>query len=468
MSAPPVITTPPEPVAPRNVAAEQMQQAIEFERNGRLEEAESAIDRCLAVMPDAGEAVHLKGVLAFKRGRQQEGAELMERSMRLGTPQPHYYRNLCEVYRVLGRYDEALNAGRRAHSLLPNDPHALANLAILHYERGESDATIACCERALELDPNLPSAHFEMAEALLLRGEFERGWEEYEWRYKIPNAGTLMPKTEQPQWDGSDIGDETLLLIADQGFGDSIQFCRYMPWVAERARNVVMACSHELKPLLEQQPGITKVIERWEDCPRFHSYCPLSGLPRLHGTRLGNIPAPVPYIKAPEDRVQRYKERLESLLPADYRRVGIVWAGRPTHANDRNRSIHVNTLKPIFEVPRTAFVVLQKGPRTSDLGAYFEQAPIVNLGAECHDFIDTLSVVQSLDLVIGVDTSVIHLAAASGKPVWTMLPFAPDWRWLRDRPDSPWYPTLRLFRQAKPRRWDLVTAEVAEALRALP
>jgi hypothetical protein len=441
-----------------------MQQAIELERAGRLDEAEAAIDRCLQASPDMGEALHLKGVLAFKRGRQQEGAALMERSMQLGTPQPHYYRNLCEVYRVLGRYDEALNAGRRAHALLPNDPHALANLAILHYERGESDATIACCERALELDPTLPSAHFELAEALLLRGEFERGWEEYEWRYKIPNAGTLMPKTDRPQWDGAPLGDQTLLLIADQGFGDSIQFCRYMPWVAERCSNVVVACSHELRPLLAQQPGISRLIERWEDCPKFHVFCPLSGLPRLHGTRGHNVPATVPYLAVKEDAARSYKQRLDALVPKGYRRVGIVWAGRPTHANDRNRSVSLTQLKSIFEVPETAFIVLQKGPRAADIGNYFGTAPLINMAAECNDFEDTLAVISALDLVVTVDTAVGHLTGALGKPAWIMLPFAPDWRWLLKRTDTPWYPSVRLFRQPSPRRWDLVTADVARAL----
>ena len=445
-----------------------MQLATEHEQAGRLDEAESILRHVIAEAGDHPPALHLMGIVAFKKDRIDESVRLMERSIALAPMEALYYRNICEVYRVLGRLDEALVAGNRAASLAPSDVHCHHNLGVLHYHRLELDEAIASGERAIALDPNFAGAHFGIAEASLLRGDFARGWEEYEWRMKLANAPPLLPPTERPQWDGSPMRDGTLLLIADQGYGDVIQFARYIPWAAARCAQLAIACSAELHPVIEQQAGAAPLFDHWERAPEFTRYCPLSGLPRLAGTDLDTIPGGVPYVRADPARSALWAERLDALLPRGYRRIGIAWAGRPTHHNDRNRSTALATFAPLTEIPGIAFVSLQKGPAQAQIGGYWGRAPLVNLGPEIRDFGDTMAVVDCLERVITVDTSVAHLAGAMGKEAWVMLPYAPDWRWLLDRADSPWYPAHRLFRQGPDRSWDAVIDGIARELLPAP
>jgi Flp pilus assembly protein TadD len=445
--------------------ADRFQRATAYEAAGRLAEAEAEIDAVLCEAREYADAVHLKGVVAFKRGRPEEGAALIEEAVALDRPKPIYYRNLCEVYRVLGRYDEALEAGCTALAANPFDAESHRNLSVLYYARGQPEEAITAAEHALALDPSLPGAHFGLAEALLLRGRFSRGWEEYEWRFKLRGVPSLMPRTDLPQWDGGMLPNDRLLLVADQGFGDGIQFARYIPWAAARCRELVVACSRELQPILRQLPGIKLLFDRWEEAPRAAAYSPLSGLPRLHGTRLDTIPAGIPYLSADPARVAVWAARLAGLTARHHRRIGLVWAGRPTHNNDRNRSTTLDSLAPLGELEEVSFVSLQKGAARAQIGGYFGKAPLVNLASEIADFADTMAVLAALDLIVTVDTAVAHLAGAMGRPVWIMLPFAPDWRWLQDRVDSPWYPTARLFRQSAPRRWDSVVMPIVEALR---
>jgi len=439
--------------------------AAEFERNGRLPEASRLLAHARTAAPDQADVLHLSGIVAFREKKPDEALKLMERAIELGTDTALYLRNICEIYRYQGRLDEALAAGQRASAMAPNDPMALHNLAIIHYERLETDAAIDCARRALVLDSTMPGAHFELAEALLLKGEMEEGWERYEWRYRIAGAAPLMPPTDKSQWDGRSLPNDTLLLIADQGFGDVIQFARYIPWAAQFARHVAVAGSAEVAPLVRQIFPQATIFQRWEDCPTYAMFCPLSGLPRLHRTRVDTIPAPIPYLRADPTRVAQWRARIENLTPAGYRRIGIVWAGRPTHNNDRNRSVPLTTFNPLANLPRTALVSLQKGDASAQAGNYFGRAPLINLGAEIQDYADTMAIMESLDLMVTVDTSVAHLAGALGKPIWVMTPRAPDWRWLLDRTDTPWYPSMRLFRQKEHRNWKPVMAEIATAAR---
>ena len=455
-------TLPPASGAER--IAQLMQLATGHEQAGRLAEAESALRGIIAEAADHPPALHLMGIVAFRMDRFDEAVRLMERSLALAPTEAVYYRNVCEVYRVLGRFDEALVAGRRAATLAPNDLHCHHNLGVLHYHRLELDAAIVGSERAIALGPDFAGGHFGIAEASLLRGDFARGWEEYEWRFKLANAPALLPQTERPQWDGSPIRDGTLLLIADQGYGDVIQFARYIPWAAARCGRLVIACSAELHPVIEQQAGVGLLFDHWERAPEYMAYCALSGLPRLAGTRLETIPAEIPYVRADPAKSAVWAERLSGLLPRGYRRIGIVWAGRPTHHNDRNRSTMLGSFAPLTEIPGIALVSLQKGAAQSQIGGYWGRAPLVNLGPELRDFGDTMAVLECLERVVAVDTSVVHLAGAMGKPAWVMLPHAPDWRWLLDRTDSPWYPTLRLFRQGPERSWDAVIAGIAKEI----
>jgi Flp pilus assembly protein TadD len=441
----------------------------EHEQAGRLDEAERVLSQVLAEAPDRFGAAHLLGIVLFKKDRIDEAARLMERSIALAPNNALFYRNICEVYRILGRYDDALAAGRRAATLAPNDPHCHHNLGVLHYHRLELEAAIAAAERALALEPGLAGAHFGIAEASLLRGDFKRGWEEYEWRFRLANAPQLMPPTDKPQWDGRPLPDETLLLIADQGYGDVIQFARYIPWAAKRCGSTAVACSAELIPVISQIAGVGTIFTHLERQPNFAAFIPLSGLPRLAGTDIDTIPRePMPYLRAPAEKIDHWADRLDTLVPRGTTRIGIAWAGRPTHHNDRNRSTSLSTFAPLTELPGVTLLSLQKGPGQAQIGQYWGKAPLLSLGPEIRDFGDTMAIIDRLDMIVTVDTSLGHLAAAMAKPVWTMLPYAPDWRWLLDRTDSPWYPTLRLFRQAKPREWEPVMEKIVEDLTKAP
>jgi len=445
---------------------EVLRVANEYEQSGRHEDARRLLDHILAVAPNQGDALHLAGVVAFRLGDPARSLELMQRSLQHGIDTPLYLRNICEVYRAMGRLDEALEAARRATLLAPADPLCRHNQAIIHYHRLELDQALDCADRALRIDPRLPGAHFVRAETLLLRGEWAEGWEEYEWRFRIGGAAPLMTATGKPQWDGTALPDRTLLLIADQGFGDVIQFSRYIPWATERCPSIAIACSAEVQPMLRQIAPAAKQFVRWQDAPDYAAFCPLSGLPRLAGTRVDTVPASVPYLHAISERSSHWAQRLEGLVPRGFRRVGVIWAGRPTHNNDRNRSALLADFAPLADVAGIALLALQKGPKTGQAGGYYGRAPLINIGAEIDDYDDTMAILDNLDLLVTVDTSVAHLAGAMGRPVWIMLPRAPDWRWLLERTDTPWYPSVRLFRQPTVRRWDDVAQTIATELAA--
>ncbi len=439
--------------------------AAEYERAKRWPEADRLLNHILAVAPNQADSLHLAGIVSFRLGRHAQALDQMERAIAHGVDTPLYLRNICEVYRSLGRLDEALASARQAAALSPSDPLCLHNLSVIHYERLELEESIACADRALAMNAGLPGAHFARAEALLLRGDWAEGWEEYEWRFRIAEAAPLMPPTDRPQWDGTAFSNGRLLLVADQGFGDIIQFGRYIDWAVGRCPDIVIACPPEVVSIMRQLCPSAAIALRWEDSLPFRAFVPLSGLPRLHGTRPGNVPAPVPYLRADPARVAAWRQRLDGLAPAGFKRVGIVWAGRPTHNNDRRRSTTLASFGPIASVPRVALVSLQKGPSADQAGRYFGRAPLVNIGAEIGDYDDTMALLSSLDQVITVDTSVGHLSAALGRPTWIMLAHAPDWRWLMDREDTPWYPTVRLFRQKVAGDWGDVMRRVGSALR---
>ncbi len=441
---------------------EMLRLASEFMNGARLDEAERLLTRILKVAPDSPAALHLKGVLLFRTSRYQAAAELTERAVELAPEATEFRRNLCPIYERIGRYEDALRIGQQALDLNQYDLQTLHNLALVHYRRLQLDDSLACARRAVALDPSAPGPHFQLAETLLLRGEFAEGWREYEWRYRIAGAAPPLPPSNRPQWDGEPLRDGKLLLIADQGYGDAIQFARYIPWVGERCPDVVIAADPVLHPLIRQVSAATPLVDRWDNCPPFAAYCPLSGLPRLHGTTLATVPRTTPYLRADASRAACWRRRMQDLMPPGIRRIGIVWAGRPTHSNDSNRSATLAAFGPLAELEATTLVSLQKGAAQAEIGGYFGGAQLLNLGAEIADFVDTMAVIEGLDLVVTVDTAVAHLAGAMGKPVWIALPYAPDWRWLLDRTDSPWYPTARLFRQPRPGDWGSTMRQVVQ------
>jgi Tfp pilus assembly protein PilF len=440
-------------------------EAAAHEQAGRLDEAEQVLAQLLEAMPESAIAHHQAGIVSHKRGRVREALGRMEQALRLQPDQPVFYRNIAELYRLESRLDEAHEYASRSVSLAPEDAHGYYNLGVIQYDCLEIEQAIGSLRRALLLDNTMAAAHFELAEALLVSGQFEEGWREYEWRFSMAHSPSLLPSNDRPLWDGKPMPGGTLLLIGDQGFGDTIQFSRYIPEVAKRCSTVVVACSRDMQPIVAQHAGIARCVDRWDDVPAFDAYCPLSGLPHCFGTRVETIPAAPRYLHADPQWVSQWRARIDALVPAGYRRIGLVWAGRPTHGNDFNRSMHLQQLEALAKLERVAFISLQMGPTQAEIGRYFGAAPLFNLGAEIRDFNDTMAILANIEQLVTVDTAVAHLAGAMGVPVFLMLPYAPDWRWLMTRSDTPWYPSVTLCRQRGPGHWQGVVEQVADALR---
>ncbi len=443
-------------------------------REGRLDAAEQAATEVVAANPDHHKALHLLGLIRWRRGDGPGAIAYIERAIALPGANAIWHSDVAEMCRVEGRLDQALSHCKRAVKLSPDNADAHYNLGLIHSDRGEIDEAIAHERQAIELRPDHAAAHFELGEALLLAGQFREGWEEYEWAWKVPGIPTLIPADVGAGrgWNGEPLHDKTLLLIADQGFGDVIQFMRYIPRAAERCRELVVACSVEVKPLIthmvEKISKPVRMFQIWKEVPFFDHYMALSSLPRLFGTELNTIPAETPYLQADAERAECWRQRLEALTMAGHRRIGLVWAGRPQHLNDRNRSIAFSEFAPLATLEDVTIISLQKGAGGAQVGSYYGAAPLINLGPEIKDYADTAAIIANLDLVVTVDTSVAHLTGALDRPASILLPFAPDWRWLRHRSDSPWYPSVRLYRQPKPREWTSVIGALTQDIREQP
>jgi hypothetical protein len=313
--------------------------------------------------------------------------------------------------------------------------------------------------RVVTLQPDHADAHYHSALAALSIGNFRDGWQQYEWRWR--SFGAAARRTfAQPLWLGdTSLEGRTILLHAEQGMGDAIQFARYVPLVAQRARSVVLEVHRPLKSLLGRLEGAAAVFNLGDPLPSFDLQCPLLSLPLAFGTELGTIPGREPYLRSSDASRMIWSERLPQRQPL---RVGLVWAGNPELKNDRNRSIPLERMAPLLAMPGVQFVSLQRDVRSGDAEVLMRSDQLTDISADLQDFDDTAAVVSLLDLVIAVDTAVAHLAGALGKPVWLLLPFGPDPRWMLDREDSPWYPTARLFRQPKRGDWDFVLARVCQ------
>ena len=431
----------------------------------RLDHANQLLDAVLTADPGQAECRYLAGVVAERTGRLEDAERLKQQAISKAADVGLFWRNLAEAFRRASALDDALDAGLKSTALRPNDAHAWLNMSMVRHDRRDLAECTDACLRAIAINDGLASAHFRLAENLLLQGDYAQGLEKYEWRFRVPGAAQPIAEFWNRAWDGKPISG-TLILVADQGYGDAFQFSRYIPWAASRAGRVELAASAELVPVLSAMPGVARTFSVWNQMPIYQAWAPLSGLLRLAGTRVETIPQPV-YVRAYPPKAQFWKERFASAIAPELRRIGIVWSGRPTHNNDFNRSVDFETLRPLTQLPGVAFVSLQKDPGRQQLRGY-NGAPIFDVADALSDFGESLAIIENLDMVICVDTSVAHLAGIGNKPTWVMLPYIPDWRWLLDRSDTPWYPNLRLFRQSAKRDWPEVIAKVAEALAALP
>ncbi|MBI2978331.1 MAG: glycosyltransferase family protein [Rhodospirillales bacterium] len=429
---------------------------------GKPDEAEQVYRRALAIDPDLAEAHNGLGAVQLDRGALDEAAAAFERALALDPGHAVALSNLGSVKRQQGDHSGAADCYRRALVIRPRLVEAHANLGNMLRGEGAFDDAAAALRRALDIDRSHPEAHWNLAGLLLLKGNFKDGWAEYEWRAKCRQFRGLKWDFGKPRWNGTAIRRKHILLYAEQGLGDAIQFVRYVPLVAEQARHVVVRCPPPLARLFETVAGVAVVGPDIETKTRFHVAAPLMSLPAILGTDLATIPSTVPYLAAPSGVAAPLAT---TAAPAGTLKVGLAWAGNPEHKNDRNRSIGLARLAPLLDTPGCTFYSLQVGAGRDAIGRLCLGDRITDLGQGFGDFADTAATIAALDLVIAVDTSVAHLAGALAKPVWTLLPRVPDWRWLMDRDDSPWYPTMRLFRQRTAGDWSAVVAAVAAALR---
>jgi TPR repeat/Glycosyltransferase family 9 (heptosyltransferase) len=321
---------------------------------------------------------------------------------------------------------------------------------------------LASYGRAIALDKDFAEAHLNAAHALLSLGDLPRGFAAYEWRWKNESLTISRRKFREPLWLGAPpVAGKTILLHAEQGLGDTIQFARYAKLLARAGGNVVLEVAPALKQLISGMDGVSRVLAQGDALPRFDLHCPLASLPLAFKTELASIPAEIPYLAAPAERLDKWRARMEALARP---RIALAWSGNAAHANDRNRSIPLARLEPLWSRTNVTFVSVQRDVREADAGALAGAARLVHLGDELSDFADTAAVLALADLVISVDSAVAHLAGAMGRPAWILLPFSPDWRWLLGREDSPWYPTARLFRQPAIGDWQGVIERLRQEL----
>jgi tetratricopeptide (TPR) repeat protein len=429
-----------------------------MKEQGNLDDAIAAYRQCLRFNPNSPDALNNFGIATAAKGETDEAISLYRRAIELRPDFAKAYDNLGSALAAQSRLEEAIDAYRQALYLEHDFAEALSNMGLALSGLCRFTDAIAAFDRAIELSPDFAEAHINRAMALLVLGDCERGWPEYQWRVQARLlSSNPSPRIAETQWKGEALQGRTIFLHAEQGLGDTIQFLRYVPLVIERGGRVILGCQRELERLLLDLPGIQRVVTPDQPLPDFDLHCPLASLPLAFNTRLNSIPASVPYLNPSTDLIEAWRMRLG---PRDGRlRVGIAWAGNPQFKADRTRSMHLSQLAPLAELKNISFFSLQKGAPASQRGM-----DMIDLGPDLHDFVDTAAVMSLLDLIISTDTSVPHLAGALGRSVWVMLQYSPDWRWLLDREDSPWYPTMRLFRQKSLGDWSGVVARVAEAL----
>lgn len=425
---------------------------------GRPTEAIDLLQPALEAEPDNAELWADLGSALHHLGHYDAAIACYRRAV---TTQPGHasaWVGLGASLEAVGRYDAALQVQKRALAASPQDKRALHHIAQVYASLGELDAAGQVVDRLLAAE-DTPELRILESRVALLKGDFARGWPAYEHRWL--RAKGPKPEHPSPRWQGEDLYGKRVLLFAEQGVGDLFQFIRYANVLADRGASVVFAGPSEVAPIMRAARGVAEVVEPQGKLPAVDYHLPLLSAPLHVGTILETIPGDVPYIRVP-DRRQAPAE----LLARPGFKIGIVWAGNPEHGNDRNRSTKLENLLPLMNVPGTSFFSLQRGHARAQLAETGAAAFVTDLAPQIRDWADTAAILTELDLLIAIDTAIVHLAGALARPVWTLLAAAPDWRWMLGRDDSPWYPTMRLFRQSEQGRWGSVIAGVREALHA--
>ncbi|HTZ39799.1 MAG TPA: tetratricopeptide repeat protein [Syntrophales bacterium] len=447
-------------LSPQNASGCYLNMGYALKQQGKYDDAIRCYEHAIALQPGYADAYCNLGNAYKGKDELDRAIGYYEKALALNPGDIDSLYNLGNVFREQGRFDEAIVCYQKTIKWKRDHLDAHSNLCVALKEKGDLKEAERCCRKLIKMAPDFPEARWNLALIQLQAGKLREGWKSYEWRWKKPDFAPAQRGFQRPLWKGSDLDGNTILIHTEQGYGDAIQFIRYIPLLAERGARVILECQRELKTLMATVDGVSGVFARGETLPDFDVHCPILSLPGALATTLETIPAKIPYIAADPSVFSQWRERIRPDRSADLK-VGIVWAGSPSHKNDRNRSCPFDRLLPLFSLKNVTFYSLQKKDgRHSPPVSNTDMDNWVDHTGEIHDFLDTAGFIQNLDLVISVDTAVAHLAGALGKEVWTLLPFAPEWRWMMNREDSPWYPTMQLFRQERFGDWQGVIEKV--------
>ncbi|NOX34927.1 MAG: tetratricopeptide repeat protein [Deltaproteobacteria bacterium] len=479
---------------------ETLQKIVELHAARNFRDAEILCQQILEKEPDNADANHFLGVIAYEVGNFRAARDYLEKAVALNPDNPSCYLNMGNLVHAegkfeesmewyekaiifnyadnkkahnnigvaltrLGRLDEAIEKLKKAIEMDPQYFEAHNNIGETYKYLGMYEKALESCEMAIHLSPDFVPARWNRSMLFLLKGMFRQGWNEYEWRWK--REQTPKRKIDAGErWEGQPFHGKTLFVYEEQGMGDTIQFMRYLPFVQKLGGSVIFEVVPPLVRLVEQFKGFDRLWVGQKNVDtrpvdRFDYHFPLLSLPGLFNTTLENIPGENPYLYADGELVRIWKARIRS--ENDFK-IGIVWAGHPEHTNDPNRSVSLSAFSALKEVGGLKLISLQKEKYEKWTDVDPKEIFDRDLGEEISDFADTAAIIENLDLVISVDTAIVHLAGALGKEVWTLLPFSPDWRWMIDREDSPWYPAMRLFRQPAPGDWSSVFKKVGKNL----
>ncbi len=442
---------------------------LALDQCGDITAALHHVSRAITLEPDQVEPYRSLALLLKKKGKTWAAEARIKDALTLQPNHPDLHFILGDLYMDQGVMDQAVAGFSQAITHKPDFLSAWINLGLCHKAMGQLDRARHCFEHALTIDSQNPQGHVNLALTLLLLGDYERGFSEFEWRFHLPEGNGLPapPPAATPRWNGEPLQGKKLLVLAEQGYGDAIQFARFLPRLRAMGAETLTTIAAPLEALFRGQPGFGAVqsTTRWEG--DFDYFIPMMSLGRFFARTPDQRISTVPYLFADPEQSRYWHQR----LPRDRFRIGLVWEGKPLHGNDplRRRSTRLETLAPLAQAGnRHVFISLQKDAPREQLQQPPQHMTILDLGPQLHHFADTAAVMEHLDLVITIDTATAHLAGAMGKPVWILLPMAPDWRWTMDRSTSPWYPTSKLYRQTRPNHWEDPVAQMVIDLKNLP
>jgi GT2 family glycosyltransferase/Flp pilus assembly protein TadD len=453
-------------LSPLNASGCYLNMGYALKQQGRIDEAILCYEKAVSLQPGYVDAYCNLGNAYKEKNELTQAIGYYQKALALNPADEDSLYNLGNIFREQGKFDEAIESYQRALNIRNDHLDAHSNLCVVLKEKGNLKEAEKCCRKLIKIAPDFPEARWNLALIQLLAGKLKEGWEGYEWRWKKQDFAAAQRGFPRPLWTGFKIDGKTILIHTEQGYGDAIQFIRYVPMLVERGVRVIVECPRELKSLMATFEGISKVFARGESLPDFDVHCPIMSLPGAFGTTLETIPSKIPYVAADLSVFNQWREKIRDDRNANLK-VGIAWAGSPAHKNDKNRSCPFDQLLPLFSLKNITFYSLQKNDGRHSPATNSDIDNFMDYTGEIHDFLDTAGLMQNLDVVISVDTAAAHLAGALGKEVWTLLPFAPEWRWMLKRKDSPWYPTMKLFRQDRFGNWQGVIEKVKNELENL-